>query len=327
MSGTPDTSTEPNCVFDTTIDVATDCSNSWNLSPRSFSMEKIASHANGGVGTHERLFRELDDWLKAFTYENGRGTTDGLSDKYGNKLLPDGSCEGRSTGYACETSDGDLGYDETMSAMNDTVEDLKRRAEAKVGRYTFAKALSFHDGIIDKKDTVYELKQATPSLKGGIKAATDEISDSDDTSPSGDAVYRAMRSLRGSLSGIKPSRIGFRPPRRLVHASPDGAGMVLAVDNSVIVVDAGGAEDVSIVVPSGLSHGFLAVLRIESDDTAFRSVSFRPETEKTKVSTAWFKSPFDVSDSAGKTLLFTVTPGSHGIVLVDMRRYSAVSHA
>lgn len=327
MSGTPDTATGPNCVFDTTIGVATDCSNSWNLSPRSFFMEKFGNHMNGRGVTHERPFWELDDWLKAFTYENGRGTTNGLSDKYGNRLLPDGTCEGRNTGHTCETSDGGIAYDETMSDMDDTVEDFRKRAEAKVGRYTFADALSFHDGVIDKKDTVYELKQATPTVKGGIKSATDEIEDSGDTSPSGDAVYRAMRSLRGVLSGIKPSRIGFRPHRRLVRATPDGEGSVFAVDNAVIVVEAGGAEDVSVAVPSGLSNGFLVVLRVEADGTALRRVSFRTESETTTVSTSGFKSPFDVSESAGKTLLFNVTPGPRGIVLIGMRRFSAGSRA
>lgn len=164
-----------NCFLET-MSLTTDCTNTWNLAPRSFVKERIGSHLSD-ENAHSELFGKLITDLERFYELSGYGHITAIKDIYGNEIRCDGftkSAYGSLSGYVVIASSRVDEFDMYCSSVYEFISDAKAIASAKMSELHAGENIHISkDGVISKTDTVFKLPTATENVSGGIYKPTE----------------------------------------------------------------------------------------------------------------------------------------------------------
>ena len=193
-----DTTEEVSDCFLESMSLTTNCSNTWNLSPKSFVMLHTMRHLSS-LDAHFERFAILYYGLRAISEVSGYGEIPGISDANGNSLSSDGGIRKgicRPPSYAVVSERPFHNFEGYASSLYDILDEIADEADAKEDALTLGNNLSFDFSnpipAIDKKDTVYELRHATSSMQGGVTIDADAISEDSSSAATASAIHRAL---------------------------------------------------------------------------------------------------------------------------------------
>lgn len=173
-----------NCFLET-ISLTTDCTNTWNLAPRSFVEESLSSHLSD-ENAHAELFGKLVTDVERFYELSGYGHITAIKDIYGNEIRCDGftkSAYGALSGYIVIASSRVDEFDMYCSSVYEFINGAKALASGKMKELHAGENIHIsEDCVISKTDTVFTLTAATETVSGGIYKPTEKpIAGSDRT--------------------------------------------------------------------------------------------------------------------------------------------------
>lgn len=189
------------------LQVTSDCTNSWNLAPKDFVNENLKSHFSDD-SAHKLLVDELHGELARFYEESGYGHITAIKDIYGNELRCDGfskSMYGALSGYVVIAKDGFGNFEVYCSSVENLLAELKRKASDKSDFYVTGDNISIDGNVLTKTDSKFVLEGATEEIYGGVYVTKDI----DDVSPHATAensvITKALASKQRSLSNTDGS--------------------------------------------------------------------------------------------------------------------------
>lgn len=189
------------------LQVTSDCTNSWNLASKDFVDENLKSHFSDD-SAHKLLVEEIRGELARFYEESGYGRITAIKDIYGNELRCDGfskSMYGALSGYVVIAKDRVGNFEAYCSSVENLLAELKRRASDKSGFYIAGDNISIDGNVLTKTDSKFVLEGATEEFSGGVYVTRDIDDVRPHATAENSAITKALASKQWSLSNTDGS--------------------------------------------------------------------------------------------------------------------------
>jgi len=193
-----DTTKEVSDCFLESMSLTTNCSNTWNLSPKSFVIWHMLSHLSS-LDSHFERFSIFDYGVRTIFDTSGYGSIPAISDDRKNFIFADGrilQSFGRLTSYAVVSKEPFHDFERYASSIYGILDELSRETDGKEEKLTIGQNLSFDMSktvpSLDKKDTEFVLSHASDSVSGGLFLPSDAVKKNDSNAVKSSAIYDAL---------------------------------------------------------------------------------------------------------------------------------------